>query len=78
MARGRRNDRTGPRMPPGPDSSDTQAVAVPGAPGMEPTGLPASYETVEYEEIAETGAPTEVPVMADEADRRRTARGTSR
>lgn len=65
MARGRRNDRTGPRTPPGLGNAGDTA-----RPGAETPGVPSSYETVEYEEIAEPGTATAPAVMADAEDER--------
>jgi predicted nucleic acid-binding Zn-ribbon protein len=68
MARGRRNDRTGPRMPPAADSSgDSSAPGDTGRPAVDATGVPSSYVTVEYQEIAQTGMPTGAPAMSDGA-----------
>ena len=65
MARGRRNDRSGPRTPSGPGKAGETA-----GPGSEAPGVPSSHETVDYEEIAGSGTAAAPAAMADAADER--------
>ena len=65
MARGRRNDRTGPRPPSTPDSAGDPASS-----DAATSGVPASYETIDFEEIAGSGTGTVTSVTADPSDRR--------